>query len=296
MWVRNDWRRRSGDTAQTYPCFQSIHARPSTEIIYLSRHAAASGKPSLTIHPIGNPGQPLPAAGADSTERAEHGGIPGKCVPPSPRMAPLFRSLYAAVKDDAGLAEEFEVTLEATHHGPWHANGVPCCFVEIGSKDEDWGREDAAEVWAGVLERSLGLALPGKGSGGGSDQATSPAKPKAMVVGLGGGHYVPKMNDLLRHRDDVLIGHMCAGYCFNGAPEEWQAGVLEAVAASKAAVPASAGEVPVVVYVDKKAFKAAHRNDLMAFLEAQGLPYGVKESELVEAAERVGSSAQASRT
>lgn len=213
-------------------------------------------------------------------------------------MAPLFRLLHAAVRGDARLAEEFEVTLEATHHGPWHADGVPCCFVEIGSKDEDWGREDAAEVWAGVLERSLGLAVPAEGSsstssGGFCDPAASPAKPKAMVVGLGGGHYVPKMNDLLRHRDDVLIGHMCAGYCFNGAAEEWQAGVLEAVAASKVAVPASAGEVPVVVYVDKKAFKAAQRNDLMAFLEAQGLPYGVKESELVEAAERVGS-AQAS--
>lgn len=244
----------------------------------MSRHAAASGKPSLTIHPIGNPGQPVPADGADSAERAEHGGIPGLCVPPSPRMAPLFRLLYGAVRD-AGLAAEFEVTLEATHHGPWQSGGTPCCFVEIGSKDEDWGREDAAEVWAGVLERSLGL-VPGNDA----EPPSQPPKPKAVVVGLGGGHYVPKMNDLLRHRDDVVIGHMCAGYCFTGPPEAWQRGVLEAVAASKAAVP---DDVPVVVYVDKKAFKAAQRNELMAFLDAQGLPYGVKEGELIEAAERV---------
>lgn len=224
-------------------------------------------------------------------------------MPPSPRMAPLFRSLYAAVRD-AGLADTFEVTLEATHHGPWHADGVPCCFVEIGSKDEDWGREDAAELWAGVLERSLGFAAPGEGSNSSgsssssrSAQAAAPeqTKPKAMVLGLGGGHYVPKMNDLLRHRDDILVGHMCAGYCFEGAPEAWQQGVLAAVAASKAAVPDSAADgIPVVVYVDKKSFKAARRNELMAFLDAQGLPYVVKESEIIEAAERVGSAQQAS--
>lgn len=246
----------------------------------MSRHAAASGKPSLTIHPIGNPGQELPADGASSAERAEHGGIPGKCVPPSPRMAPLFRLLWSAVRE-AGLSEEFEVTLEATHHGPWHGNdNTPCCFVEIGSKEEDWGREDAADIWAQVLERSLGLV-----EGSGDD----PPKPKAMVVGLGGGHYVPKYNDLLRHRDDVLIGHMCAGYCFNGPAEAWQQGVLEAVAASRAAVGGKVG-LPVVVYVDKKSFKAAQRNELIEFLEGQGLPYGVKENELIEAAERVVSS------
>jgi D-aminoacyl-tRNA deacylase len=198
-------------------------------------------------------------------------------------MAPLFRLLYGAVRE-AGLTEEFEVTLEATHHGPWHGDSTPCCFVEIGSKEEDWGREDAARVWAGVLEESLGLS----GGGGGAAEPPRPKpKAKAIVVGLGGGHYAPKMNDLLRHTgDEVLIGHMCANYCFNanGPPEVWQQGVLEAVAASKAAVD---GDVPVVLYVDKKAFKAAQRNDLIAFLEAQGLAYGVKESEVLKAAERV---------
>lgn len=54
-------------------------------------------------------------------------------MPASPRIAPLFRQLYDGVKASS-LSEEFEVTLEATHHGPWHGAGTPCCFVEIGSK------------------------------------------------------------------------------------------------------------------------------------------------------------------
>lgn len=252
------------------------HTQHTTEIIYLSRHAAASGKPSLTIHPIGNPGQPLPPAD-DTTARAEHGGIPGKCVPPSPRMASLYRQLLAAVRD-AGMLEDFEVTMEATHHGPWLE--TPCCFVEIGSKDEDWGRQDASGVWADVLERNLRL----------TEGAAAPAPPlpqakaKVAVVSLGGGHYTPKSNDLLRHTDDeVLIGHMLASYCFTGPPEIWQQGVLEAVAATRAA----AGEhVPVVVYVDKKSFKAELRNAVLAFLEARGIPFGVKENELLGAVER----------
>lgn len=246
------------------------------EMLYLSRHAAASGRPSLTIHPIGNPGQPLPPDGAGSAERAEHGGIPGKVVPPSLRMAPLLRLLHSAVQD-AGL-DDFEVTLEATHHGPWHGEGTPCCFVEIGSKDEDWGREDAADLWAGVLEQSLGLSEGGRGN-----VNEPPKPPKAIVVGLGGGHYCPKMNDLVRHRDDVLIGHICASYAFKGPAKAWQAGVLEAVEASKAAVDDS---VPVIMYVDKKALPAALRNELLAFLEAEGLLFAVKEHELIEVAER----------
>lgn len=205
-------------------------------------------------------------------------------MPSSPRIAPLFRELSRAVHE-AGLGSEFEVTLEATHHGPWHGEGVPCCFVEIGSKDEDWGREDAADLWAEVLERSLGLV-----EGGGRASVA----PKAIVVGLGGGHYCPKINDLLRHRDDVLVGHVCASYAFKGLADAWQQGVLEAVAATKAAL--GDRQVPVLVYVDKKAFPAAQRNELLAFLDAQGLPYIVKENELdrVVAERAVGSSMSAS--
>ena len=43
-----------------------IHAEKIDNIIFLSRHKAASGKPSLTVHPIGNWGE------------ADYGGIKGE--------------------------------------------------------------------------------------------------------------------------------------------------------------------------------------------------------------------------
>ncbi len=239
------------------------------ELIFLSRHAAVSGRPSLTIHPIGNPGQPR---AANDEARAAHGGIPGRCVPPSPRMAPLLRQLHQGVKD-AGLTETFEVTLEATHHGPWCEH--PSMFVEIGSKEEDWGREDAAAVWVEVLEKNLGLC--GGGSSGKEEEPAS-AAPPLVAVAFGGGHYTAKTNDLVRHRPDVFLGHILATYCFNGAPEDWQHGVDEAIKATKAAYEHE--EARVIVYIDKKSFKSAPRQALVEYLEAQGIPYAMKESEI----------------
>ena len=100
---------------------------------------------------------------------------------------------------------------------------------------------------------------------------------------MGGGHYTPKMNDLLRHRDDVLLGHVLASSCFNGPAEDWQRGVEEAIRASRAAYgeEEERGNVKVCVYIDKKAFKSAPRQALVKYLEAQGISYGFKESELV---------------
>ena len=247
------------------------------ELIFLSRHAAVSGQPSLTIHPIGNPGQPF---AADEEVRAAHGGVPGRCVSPSPRMAPLFRQLYKAVQK-AGLAEAFEVTMEATHHGPWLAH--PSMFVEIGSKEEDWGREDAARVWADVLDQNLGLSAADGSSSSSSSSSNSSSSSKPVVVGVGGGHYTPKMNDLLRHREDVLLGHVLPSYCFNGSAEYWQRGVEEAIRATRAAYEGEEDrkDVKLCVYIDQKAFKSAPRQALVEYLEAKGISYGFKESELV---------------
>src|SRR5256885_7133751 len=49
-------------------------------VVYLSKHRSESGRPSLTVHPIGNPGP------------AEFGGQPETLVPSAPRWmtAPLL--------------------------------------------------------------------------------------------------------------------------------------------------------------------------------------------------------------
>jgi len=95
------------------------------DVIFLSKHTAASGTRSLTVHPIGVPWL------ADTTRT---GGLPGRCVPPHQEIAQLYRKLLSEVKERS-LADKYQVTLEATHHGPF--SEVPCCFVEIGSTADD---------------------------------------------------------------------------------------------------------------------------------------------------------------
>ena len=101
------------------------------DIIFLSKHAAASGIPSLTIHPIGIPWQ---------VDNSMTGGLPGRCSPPSFRISSLYRSLLSETRRQ-GLESKYQVTLEATHHGP-HAD-IPACFVEIGSTEDIWPVKEA---------------------------------------------------------------------------------------------------------------------------------------------------------
>jgi D-aminoacyl-tRNA deacylase len=169
-----------------------------SDVIFISKHKAASGTPALTAHPIGLPN---PAA------EAVHGGRAGMMPAPSPRLAPVLRALTRCAAS-AGLAGEFEVCFEATHHGPFVSRS-PCMFVEIGSSEPQWGREDAAEVWATTLGELLGL------DGSPQDPDMSPwllagtSNYVDVVVGLGGGHYTPKMGDYAR-KSGALVGHMIA--------------------------------------------------------------------------------------
>ena len=50
-----------------------------------------------------------------------------------------------------------QVSLEATHHGPWVS--APSLFAEIGSCEAQWGRDDAADLWADILADELNLEV-----------------------------------------------------------------------------------------------------------------------------------------
>ena len=142
-------------------------------IIFLSRHKAASGKPSLTVHPIGNWG------------KAEYGGKEGKITPTSPK---LMTGLLRKIKENQ--LEGFDVCFEATHHGP--LLDTPTIFLEIGSTESEW--ED--EVPARALIKSLLEVKYNEGKN---------------VVGIGGGHYTPRFTEAaLTHK--VNFGHMVANY------------------------------------------------------------------------------------
>ena len=98
------------------------------EVIFLSRHYAASGRPSLTLHVLGVPGE------TPHGERAEHGGIKGEVMLPCTRFASWYRLMCDAAHHHQ-LASEFELTIETTHHGP--RLDVPTMFIEIGSSESE---------------------------------------------------------------------------------------------------------------------------------------------------------------
>lgn len=150
-------------------------------IIFASKHKAASGQRTLTVHPLGNFGE------------ARFGGQAGKLCPAAPRHQSHALRVLAQQAKEAGL--KHGVGFEATHHGPFLS--TPAFFIELGSGEEDWGDSKAAEVIARAI-----LEVPNA--------------PRTLhVIGLGGGHYAPKHTDLARQRL-ASVGHIVPDHALEG--------------------------------------------------------------------------------
>lgn len=162
-------------------------------VMFASRHRAESGKPALTVHPIGNWG------GAD------FGGLPGRLVPTDPVV--MGRVLRALAKEAVGLRHA--VTFEATHHGPFLE--TPSMFVEIGTDEAAW---TDADLGRRVARAMLAGAEPGPGD-------AAPA-----LVFIGGSHYAPKATDLVR-KGKANAGHVLPAYALERGVEP--STVLEAI-------------------------------------------------------------------
>lgn len=138
-------------------------------LIFLSKHSSSAHIKSLTVHAMGNFAQ------------ADLGGQPGtlsECDPSS--MSSAFRILAEE------QVEGFNTTLEATHHGP--LTMIPSFFIEIGTEPEDWSNESAlAAVSRAVIESEM--------------------KQEKGFVGVGGGHYSPKITNEVRS-NGINIGHI----------------------------------------------------------------------------------------
>lgn len=231
------------------------------EIIFPSRHSAASGNASLTLHPIGTMQIPL-------QEIPDYGGRAGDCPPPNPRIGAWWRELNSVA---SGL-KEFDLSLETTHHGPWIE--TPSLFIEIGSTAETWGHLEAAKLLAGIIHRGLGLdGSSGLGKWTGQGR---------VVVTLGGGHYAPRGNLLASH-EGIWIGHMLATYALPFTKDEsgnvggmWENSIRKAMAATQLAFPG--GEL--ICSMDKKAFKGWQRQAIRDLLEELEIPL-LKSSEII---------------
>lgn len=152
------------------------------EMVVLSRHSSASGKPTLTVHPIGN------------YRANDMGGKAETLVRPTPHlMTSVLRNIPRFNKDSS-----YSISFEVTHHGPYV--DVPTMYLEIGSDESHWGDE----VAAGVLIDSL---------------LSAEVSDYPVVIGIGGGHYAPRFTDLALSTK-VDIGHMVPNYQINDASDE----------------------------------------------------------------------------
>jgi len=148
-------------------------------IVFVSRHSAQSGIPTLSVHTPGN-----------LTDKAEFGGVPGKVsVSPASAMKDCLAEMMR-LKEERRL--KYEVSYECTHHGP--SLDVPTMFAELGSSLVQWKDLEAAEAVAHAVMYAI------------SRQSKYEA-----VLGVGGPHYNDKFTKVALETK-YAFGHIIPKY------------------------------------------------------------------------------------
>jgi len=152
--------------------------------IFCSRHRAESGKPALLVHSTGN-----------LVNEALFGGFPNQLSVSAPSLVSAALKRLDEERNATGL-DEFDVSLEVTHHGPTSMN-TPLVFVELGSSEEYWTHLEGARAVASAVMTCIDEPLSGN-----------------AVIGFGGTHYASKFNKLVLEKG-YKIGHMAPKYAIN---------------------------------------------------------------------------------
>ena len=189
-------------------------------IIFASRHQAKDGAPRLCGHFSGNSGV------------AVMGGKSRELAVAAPRA---LKSFILNLASDP--PEGFEITVEATHHGPTDID-TPSFFAEIGSTETEWRDPDAGKAVA----RSI-LEL---------EYLSSPA-----FLGFGGGHYVKRQNRLLIDTK-ISFGHLFSNY----QAEDLDFEMVEQAAQKSGSVGA---------YLDRKSLRSAEKRKISEALDEIGM-------------------------
>jgi D-aminoacyl-tRNA deacylase len=168
------------DSEIIYPPDLDAYFRPQA-YIFLSTHRAESGIPSLTVHTTGN-----------FTDKEVLGARPKEVGAIDPD---LQKNYLIALNERKSQLEGYEITIEATHHGPTSLRR-PVLFVELGSTEKQWGDAHAAEVVADALMASL----------------ASGKKWDRVALAFGGTHYPQKFNEVLLEGDCALSAVVAKRY------------------------------------------------------------------------------------
>jgi D-aminoacyl-tRNA deacylase len=148
--------------------------------VFVSKHRAESGIPSLTAHFTGNFG---PAA---------FGGNPGEIGKFSPHLLKNYMIQLGSLRNE--IDSTYSITLEATHHGPTSL-ASPILFVELGSAEKEWVDQKVAKLIATALISAL----------------DSPKSYDRCAIGIGGTHYPEKLNKIILE-SDIALGPIIPKY------------------------------------------------------------------------------------
>jgi D-aminoacyl-tRNA deacylase len=138
----------------------------ANSFIFLSKHKSDSGIPTLTCHCTGN--------FADNP----YGGNPNEIAISYPSLQKEYLKAITAARQKV---PEYDVVIEATHHGPTSLK-KPVLFVELGSSEKQWADRNAAGFMCDSLLGMLDNGIE---------------RCKYVGIALGGTHYPTKFNKLL---------------------------------------------------------------------------------------------------
>ena len=130
--------------------------------VFLSKHASESGVLALTCHSTGN------------FSDAQFGGFPRQVAIPHPHLQKSYMQHLWKKKDNFS---RFEITIEATHHGPTALN-KPTIFIEIGTTQKEWTDKKLCESVAQIVMEEMSKEPP----------------KQEVAICFGGTHYPKKFN------------------------------------------------------------------------------------------------------
>lgn len=135
--------------------------------VFLSKHAAESGVLALTCHSTGN------------FSEAKFGGNNRQVAIPHPHLQKSYLQKLWQNRNDFS---EFQITIEATHHGPTNLN-KPSIFIEIGTTEKQWNDSGLCNSIAKIVIEIMK-----------SEQKLNP-----VAICFGGTHYPDKFTKELLH-------------------------------------------------------------------------------------------------
>jgi len=196
--------------------------------IFISKHKSGQKSKTLTIHAPGN------------WKQADLGGQPGKvCLTASFFLKHLFLILNKLAEGSG-----YQVSMEVTHHGPYMEK--PCCFIEIGSSEEEWQDKNAAKIVAEAVKQAISTDI---GIGW------------VSAIGIGGPHYCPNFNKV-QAASKYALGHIIPEYSLPLTP-----GML------KEAIDKTLPQPELAILDWKGLVGAEERKNILILLEQAGLKY-----------------------